>query len=135
MEHVYLPLPNLFYYCSRCHFSIQMSLLGTGVVDCVWHSALNLLRQGFLQCLGHLAIANRMADLAGLGVRASVVDGIGQLVLELRGRFLLHLARHLGLGGVGDALAFVVLHVDGDSGRNLNLKVESFVVWMDLEDC
>ena len=57
-------------------------------MDGVGHSLLDLLGQSLLQGLGHLAVADGVADLARLLVGARVVDRVGEFVLELAGDLL-----------------------------------------------
>ena len=54
----------------------------------VRHSLLDLLGQSLLQCLGHLAVTDGVADLASLLVGARVVNRVGEFVLELAGDLL-----------------------------------------------
>jgi len=57
--------------------------LGTaGVVNGVRQDLLKLLRNSLLHRLRHLRIARGVRDLASLLVGASVVDGVGELVLD-----------------------------------------------------
>jgi hypothetical protein len=54
-------------------------------VDLLGEDLLKLLGGGLLDGLRDLAGASGVADLAGLGVRASVVNGVRKLVFELGG--------------------------------------------------
>lgn len=101
-------------------------------MDLLGEDLLKLLGSGLLNGLRDLAGASGVADLAGLGVRTSVVNGVREFVLELGGSLkygvrmnvikkritwkkmylLLNLAGDLRVGGVGNTLAAFVLHVD-----------------------
>ena len=59
-------------------------------------------------------ISSGVANLAGLCVGAGVVNGIWELVFKTGGSLLLDLLGDLRVDGVGDTLAFVVLHSAGD---------------------
>jgi hypothetical protein len=59
-----------------------------------------------------------MADLAGLGVAAGVMDGIGKLVLEALRSLVLDFARDGGLRGVRGTLTLFVGKTVGDVGRH-----------------
>ena len=54
-------------------------------MDLLGENLLELLGSGLLDGLRDLAGAGGMADLAGLGVGAGVVDGVRKFVLELGG--------------------------------------------------
>lgn len=60
-------------------------LLITSVVDGVGNGTLDLLGKSLLQGLRDLAVADGVADFAGLLVGTGVVDGVGEFVLELCG--------------------------------------------------
>ena len=64
------------------------------------HHPFYLLRQALLNSLRHLALADRVADLARLLVRACVVQCVGDLLLNVCGDFLLDFAGQLRVGGV-----------------------------------
>jgi hypothetical protein len=51
-------------------------------VDGVGDDLLDLLGEALLEGLGDLGVAGGVRDLAGLGVAAGVVDGVGELVLD-----------------------------------------------------
>lgn len=105
-------------------------------MDALGKSPLQLLRRCLLDCLGHVALASSVADLAGLLVAAGIVDAIGELLLEALGCGFLDLAGDLGVAGVGGALALLV-GAGGCGGRHsecLDLTVED--CWFDgLFDC
>lgn len=107
-----------------------MHLFVASVVDGVWNSALDLLWESLLEGLWDLGVTNGMGDLASLLVGAGVVDGVWKLVLKLawdldsrqqtaklfrmcETDLLLNLLWDLRVGGVGNTLALLVLHVDG----------------------
>lgn len=71
----------------QCSLSIinSLHLLVASVVNGVGHSLLDLLGESLLQCLGHLAVASGVADLASLLVGAGVVDRVWEFVFELLG--------------------------------------------------
>jgi hypothetical protein len=51
-------------------------------VNGVGDDLLDLLGEALLEGLGDLGVAGGVRDLAGLGVAAGVVDGVGELVLD-----------------------------------------------------
>lgn len=66
---------------NRCLFL----LLVASVVNSVGNGTLDLLGKSLLQGLRDLAVADGVADFAGLLVGTGVVDGVGEFVLELCG--------------------------------------------------
>lgn len=64
---------------------MRVHLLLAGVVDGIGDRLLDLLGECLLESLGHFAVADGVADLAGVLVGVGVVDGVGQLVLNAGG--------------------------------------------------
>ena len=52
-------------------------------MDAVWDHLLDLLGETFLEELGDLGVTSGVGDLAGLLVAAGVVEGVGNLVLNV----------------------------------------------------